>query len=124
MAVWIPAKKALRRYGPIVGPFLLKKAQRELKPYWEAYQRAKRIDGFVGAFEDDDGKHWAVFGPDRQELVAVFPPLSSTRRSRAEASVDPSVLTHHGDTVLRKLEAAPGRIRDALPDRKRGGSGS
>ncbi len=118
MAVWIPVAKAVKRFGPIVGPMVLDKLRRDAKPYWDAYQQARRIDGYLGAWQDDDGKHWVVLDAERSEITSSFPPMSRKQRALALDALDPDKLQHHRDTPLARLEDAPAKFRDALPSRR------
>jgi hypothetical protein len=118
VATWIPVVKALRRYGPVVGPIVLERFRREAQPYWQAYQQARRIDGYLGAWGDEDGKHWLVLDTDRRRIVAAFPPMSGKQRDLALEHLDPGHLQHHTETVIAKLGQAPERARDVLPKRR------
>jgi hypothetical protein len=118
VAVWIPVAKALRRYGPVVGPIVVQKVRREAQPYWQAYQQAKRVDGYIGAWEDQDGKHWVVLDAQRREVVGSFPLMDGRQRALALEHLDETALQHHTDTVLHKLGQAPAKARDALPSRR------
>lgn len=120
MAVWVPVAKALRRYGPVVGPIVVNKLRREAQPYWQAYQHARRVDGSIGAWEDEDGKHWVVLDAARRDVVGSFPPMSRSQRKLALEHLDPAQLQHHTDTTLAKLGRAPAKARDALPSRRDG----
>jgi hypothetical protein len=124
MVAWVPVAKALRRYGPVVGPFVLEKLRREAQPYWRSYQQARRIDGWIGAWEDEEGKHWVVLDADRREVVGAFPPMSRSQRELALEHLDVAHLQHHADTVLAKLGQAPAKARDALPIRRDDSDGS
>jgi hypothetical protein len=117
VAVWIPVTKALRRYGPIVGPIVANKVRNEAQPYWQAYQHARRVGGYLGAWEDQDGKHWVVVDAAQREVVGAFPPMSRQQAELALEHLDPAQLQHHDDTVLAKLGRAPAKAREALPSR-------
>jgi hypothetical protein len=118
VAVWIPVAKALKRFGPVVGPMVLDKFRRDAKPYWDAYQQARRIDGYIGAWQDDDGKHWVVLDAQRSAITSSFPPLNRKQQRVALESLDPAQLQYHRDTALARLEDAPAKLRDALPSRR------
>jgi hypothetical protein len=118
VVAWVPVVKALRRYGPVVGPIVVEKFRREAQPYWQAYQQARRIDGYVGAWGDEDGKHWVVLDADRRRIVAAFPPMTEPQRGLALEHLDPAHLQHHAETVIAKLGQAPERARDVLPTRR------
>jgi hypothetical protein len=118
VAVWIPVAKAVKRFGPIVGPMMLDKLRRDAKPYWDAYQQARRIDGYLGAWQDDDGKHWVVLDARRSEITSSFPPMSRQQQRVALGALDPEQLQHHRDTALARLEEAPAKLRDAFPSRR------
>jgi hypothetical protein len=113
VAVWIPIAKALRRYGPVVGPFLLERARRDVQPYWQAYQQARTIDGHLGVWQDDEGKHWVVLNADRTTITGSFPPMSTKQRTLALEHVDRDSLAHHSDTVFARIERTTDRLRDA-----------
>jgi hypothetical protein len=118
VAVWIPVAKAVKRFGPIVGPMVLDKLRRDAKPYWDAYQQARRIDGYLGAWQDDDGKHWVVLDAQRSTITSSFPPMSRQQRRLALDALDPEQLQYHRDTTLARLEEAPAKLREALPSRR------
>jgi hypothetical protein len=118
VAVWIPVAKALRRYGPVIGPIVVEKVRREAQPYWQAYQHARRIDGYLGAWEDADGKHWVVLDAGRREVVGSFPVMDARQRKLALDHLHPEHLQHHSETVIAKLGQAPAKAREALPSRR------
>jgi hypothetical protein len=119
VAVWVPVAKALRRYGPMVGPIVADRVRRDVQPYWAAYQQARRIDGYLGAWEDSDGKHWVVLDADRSAIAGSFPPMRRDQQQLALDHLDTSGLQHHSETVVAKLGRAPARARDAVPTKAR-----
>ncbi|MTV27107.1 hypothetical protein FTX61_17060 [Nitriliruptoraceae bacterium ZYF776] len=118
MAVWVPVSKALRRFGPLVGPWLLRKARDEAQPYWQAYQQARRVDGYLGAWQDERGKHWVVLGDDGRTFVGAYPTMSRQQRDLATGALDPDALQHHEETVLHRLATAPAKARETLAERR------
>jgi hypothetical protein len=118
VAVWIPIARAVRRYGPLVGPFVFERFRRDAQPYWQAYQQARRIDGHLGVWMDDEGKHWVVLTTSRSEVAGSFPPMSPQQRRLAVDNLDHDQLQHHTETVWSKLEHAPAKLKGVIPTRQ------
>ncbi|MEX1162555.1 MAG: hypothetical protein WEB03_03145 [Nitriliruptor sp.] len=105
--------------GPVLAKWLLTNGLPSLKHYNAAATQARAVGGYVGAWVDDDGKHWVVLNASRTDIVGTFPPMSSGATERALQHLDEDQLVHHEDVLLRRIStrarAARDTVRGVLP---------
>jgi hypothetical protein len=121
--VWLVLRPALMRFAAIAGPvaakWLITSGLPSIKQYNAATTQARAVGGYVGAWVDDDGKHWVVLDADRSTIVGTYPRMSRGATEQALRHLDEDQLVHHEDVLLRRLSdtfrTLPSALRDRLP---------
>jgi hypothetical protein len=125
--MWIVLRPALRKFAAVAAPvaakWLVTSGLPSLKQYRDATTQAQAVGGYVGAWVDDDGRHWVVLDASRSNVVGTYPKMSRSATDRALHHLDEEQLVHHEDVLLARLASTvrdlPATLRDKLP----GGSG-
>jgi hypothetical protein len=121
--MWVVLRPALTRFAAIAVPVATKwvvtNGLPSLKQYNAATTQARAVGGYIGAWIDDDGKHWVVLDAGRSTIVGTYPRMSRAATEQALRHLDEDQLVHHEDVLLHKLadtvRTLPSALRDRLP---------
>lgn len=121
--MWFVLRPALRKLAAVAGPvaakWLVTNGLPSVKQYRDATTQAQAVNGYVGAWVDDDGKHWVVLDASRSNIVGTYPKMSRSAADEALRHLDEDQLVHHEDVLLRRLTSTvrdlPATLRDKLP---------
>jgi hypothetical protein len=126
--MWLLLRPALAKFAaiavPVASKWLLTRGLPSVKRYNDATTQARAVGGYVGAWIDDDGRHWVVLDASRSSIVGTYPRMSRSATEKALQHLDEDQLVHHDDVLLHRVtetvRSLTGVVRDKLPG---GGSG-